>query len=108
MARHAWAASISGTRNGTANVSKVCVADDPYTGVAEGVVNTDVGVLVADGATPTQAHVNTLNTDWTAFLASHTGDIVVSVDTAKVTTKNQFLAAIAALLAVVDGSSILT
>lgn len=108
MARVAWAASVSGTRNGNVNVSSSGAADDPYTGVAEGVVATDVATLVADGASPTQAHVNTLNTDWTAFLASASGDVVLSVNTTNVTTKNQLRAAISRILEVVNGSGTLT
>lgn len=33
-----------------------------YTSVAA-----DIATLVADGASPTQGHVNTLNSDWSAF-----------------------------------------
>ena len=108
MARVAWAASVSGTRSGNVNVSAVSAADDPYTGAAEGVVAADVATLVADGATPTQAHVTTLNTDWTAFLASATGDVVISVNTTNITTRNQLRAAVAAILRMVEGSGYLT
>lgn len=42
------------------------------TAAAQATVTADIATLVADGATPTQAHVNTLNTDYTAFLATLT------------------------------------
>lgn len=35
-------------------------------------VAADVATLVADGASPTQAHVDTLNTDWGTFLTAYT------------------------------------
>lgn len=36
-------------------------------------VTTALGVLVADGASPTQAHVTTLNNAYTAFVAAQVG-----------------------------------
>lgn len=61
---------------------------------------TALGVLVTDGATPTQAHVNTANTAWTALKAQidtlvatapasvtvATGGILVNIDTTAVPT----------------------
>lgn len=70
---------------------------DAVNSVATTTVNSDVATLVADGATPTQAHVNTLNTDWTALKAG-TGaipsqtDLVVSFDGTKWTRSNLKLA----------------
>lgn len=59
-------------------------------------VAADVATLVADGATPTQGHVDTLNTDWTAYLASLTaaasaqsGDAVFTYNDSNVTTSAQ-------------------
>jgi hypothetical protein len=62
-----------------------------------------IAVLVADGATPTEAHVTTLNDAWTAYLAalatysasSASGNMVLSIDTAVVTTKRKFRAGLA-------------
>jgi hypothetical protein len=61
-----------------------------------------VAVLVADGATPTQAHVTTAN----AALPTVQGDLQVSYDTAKITTVNQLKAAFAQLLQAARGSGI--
>lgn len=86
---------------------------DVVNSVSTATVNTDVATLVADGASPTQAHVNTLNTDWTALKAG-TGaipaqtDVVLSFDAAVVGTKAKLRAAIEALLRIVEGSDNLT
>lgn len=61
-----------------------------------------VAVLVADGATPTQAHVTTAN----AALPAVQGDLNVSYDTAKITTVNQLKRACDALLQAARGAGI--
>lgn len=61
-----------------------------------------VAVLVADGASPTQAHVTTTN----AALPTIQGDLCVSYDTAKITTVNQLKKACDALLQAARGSGI--
>ena len=94
MARVAFYASVSGTRNGQVNVTAAGTADEPYAGAAASKVSTDVATLVADGATPTQAHVNTLNTDFTAFQAAATGSVVATIDKSAVTNLNQLKAAL--------------
>lgn len=62
-------------------------------------VATDVATLVADGATPTQAHVTTLNTDWavvnTALLTG--AGFKVLIDNSIFTTKNHVMTVLAAL-----------
>lgn len=71
-----------------------------------------VAVLVADGASPTQAHVTTLNTAWgplaTAVAAANTAstaaNVVLDIDTSVVTTKNGVKAAMRDLLRTLDGS----
>lgn len=66
----------------------------PVVTATSATVAADVATLVADGATPTQAHVTTLNTDWAALLAqinalaAETGDFYFSYDVAKITTLN--------------------
>ena len=57
-------------------------------------VTTDVATLVADGASPMQSHVNTLNTDYTALAATVNGDVTVIWDASTITTKNQLRAAL--------------
>jgi len=48
--------------------------DEKSYGAALGAVIADIATLVADGATPTQAHVSTLNTDWVT-LKKHVVDL---------------------------------
>ena len=85
-------------------------------GVAAGTLTTNVDaavtVLVADGASPTQAHVNTLKTAWdllaAAIAAANTAtaaaNVVLDIDTAVVTTRNGVKAAVRDLLRAVEGS----
>lgn len=84
--------------------------------VAAGTLTTNVAaavaVLVADGASPTQAHVNTLNTAWgllaTAIAAAATAtaaaNVVLDIDNSVVTTKNGVRAALRDIMRTVDGS----
>lgn len=92
---------------------------------ATATVAADVATLVADGATPTQAHVNTLNTDWGTFLtafntyaaavaaldttaaaATVSSDVTLLVNTSTVTTKNKLTEAVMALLSALrDGTN---
>lgn len=52
---------------------------------------TDLATLVADGASPTQAHVNTVNADHTnTLLGINTCDFNVIFDTTKITTLDQY------------------
>lgn len=85
---------------------------------ATATVAADVATLVADGASPTQAHVTTLNTDWGTLLAAintyvsqvngSTGDVTLTINTANVTNKRQLQSALRDILARIDGSNILT
>src|SRR5689334_15299312 len=62
-----------------------------------GTVATDIATLVSDGASPTQGHVNTLNTDWTAYKASIdaiSADCTLFYDPSKVQNRGQALALI--------------
>jgi hypothetical protein len=78
----------------------------------------DVAVLVADGATPTQAHVTTLNTDYTALataIATSVADVsanpsanVVIVWDATITKRAQLRSALRSALTLLNGSSILS
>jgi hypothetical protein len=98
----------------TQTVSSTAVAAD----IAA--VDAAVATLVADGATPTQAHVTTLNTaqgtldtDWAALLAGLPGipaaaDVVLSYNATNVVSKNILLRAIDRLVEVVKGSGDLT
>lgn len=91
------------------------VAAIVYTSVAA-----DIATLVADGATPTQAHVTTLNTHWTALKAlidtavalapsgAPSGNAVFSIDIASITTVNQLEAVIRAIRDHVEAANLLT
>jgi hypothetical protein len=69
-----------------------------------------IAVLVADGATPTEAHVTTLNDAWVIYLAAITaysassaaGNMVLSMDTAVVTTKRKARAGIATFMQAIN------
>lgn len=77
-------------------------------------VAADVATLVADGATPTQAHVTTLNTDWgtlntaLAAMVPETGDVYVSFDATKITTRRQLREALEQVLIQATGSGTVT
>lgn len=57
-------------------------------------VTTDVATLVADGASPTQAHVTSLNTAYTALAAAINGDVTVVWNGATITSVSQLKAAL--------------
>jgi hypothetical protein len=95
----------------TGNVS------DPTAGLpATATVAANIATLVADGATPTQAHVTTLNTNWGTFLtafnayaAAYLGaNATLLIDATAITTMNQLKAALAALLRQAAASTTLT
>lgn len=69
-------------------------------------VAADVATLVADGASPTQGHVNTLNTDWGTYLtaenAKRAGVVNIEYDTTL--TINQIREAIRSLLFKIEGT----
>lgn len=68
-------------------------------------VTAAIAVLVADGASPTQAHVTTLNTAWAAFIAK---DVTVFIgSTTNVNTKNKLCAALAAITRAALGTNLL-
>lgn len=98
---------------------------DTDTGTASGTLTTNVAaavaVLVADGALPTQAHVNTLNTAWgllataiaaakvstaAAVVASAPANVVLDIDTAVVTTQNGVRAAVRSIEQALRGSGL--
>lgn len=114
-----------------AQVAAVAAAATSTTNQAT--VAANVATLVADGATPTQAHVNTLNTNWAALntslnaetalgtavtnaLATVTidaasipaGDVTIVFNAATVVSINALKAALDRALQIVRGSSILT
>ena len=66
-------------------------------------VVTDTATLVADAASPTQGHVNTLNTDVTALNAALSGDVVLMWDSSVVTHRNQLRSALQAALKAGEG-----
>lgn len=83
-----------------------------------------LAVLVADGASPTQAHVNTANSAWTTLKAlidttvtdvaaisagpALTGDVALYVNAATVLTKNKLDEILRAMRFIIEGSSLLT
>lgn len=105
-------------------LTSATTADDDA-GTASGTLTTNVAaavaVLVADGASPTQAHVNTLNTAWgllataiatakTSTAAAKAGaagaNVILDIDTAVVTNQNGVRAALRRLTQAVEGSGL--
>lgn len=69
-------------------------------------VTAALAVLVADAASPTQAHVTTLNTAMTTFLAN---DVVLMINSsANVASKNKLDEILRAMRRLVEGSNLLT
>lgn len=67
-------------------------------------VTANVATLVADGASPTQGHVTTLNTNYTALAAAVSGaDVVVTWDASVVTSRSALRAALHKALEAVNG-----
>lgn len=66
-------------------------------------VTTNVATLVSDGATPTQGHVNTLNTNYTALAASIAGDVSVVWNATTITTRNQMRHALREAMRSIEG-----
>jgi hypothetical protein len=104
MARKSINLTLGQSLGGGKYSSSVASSDVPSF-PATTTVAADVATLVADGASPTQAHVTTLNSDWgtlnTAVAAVSTAissDMSVVWDNAKITNLNQLRAALNAAL----------
>lgn len=98
MARFAVGAKKFAVHNGVPSFT-VGHIDDPVGGTAEQGIVSATATLVADGATPTQAHVTTLNTNLTSFnnnLAA-AKDVIVSFDASTITSRSQLRQALAAI-----------
>ena len=120
MARIAFGATLNGDLGqGRFNTSAGSVAPATTSAaIANGTLRTDVAAavatLVADGASPTQAHVTTLNNAWgllntaigNAATAAAAANVVLDVDTGVVTTQNGIMAALRELMQTVKGSGL--
>lgn len=104
---------------GTALTSSIGRSAEPSAAIAAVVaaavaVTADVATLVADGASPTQAHVTTLNTDYTVLAAAIaampavSGDIFLNVNGANVLTINKYDEIMRSFRSLVGGSNVLT
>jgi hypothetical protein len=104
MARFSVSATMNAaTVNGTPTVASVGGTQDASGNTAT--VAANVATLVADGASPTQAHVTTLNTNWGALLNMITPtnkDVILSFDASVITTRTALRQAVAALLATIE------
>ncbi len=108
--------------NATTTVADKATLDAAVTATVTTTVAANVATLVADAGSPTQGHVNTLNTNWgvlltainalktaiTAFEADVGGtptqrDVVISFDATKTTSLGALKAATNALLRCVAG-----
>lgn len=116
MARVSVSLAVVGTVPAQGNAglfsNKGHVADVTQT-VASTTVAANIATLVADGASPTQAHVTTLNTNWALLLAGLPGippnaDVIISYNTTNVVSKNILNRAIADLIHLVNSAGDLT
>jgi len=92
---------------GAYSITAGTLADPNGTAPSTTTVAANVATLVADGASPTQAHVTTLNTNWGTFLTAYTaytggvGALTTNAafffDPAAVTTMNQARAILRAI-----------
>lgn len=120
MARVAVSLSVGSTTPGRERFDNVGHSPDPVPTVVASTYTTDkaafeaaLAVLVADGASPTQAHVTTCNNAYTTFKAELGGnpaaqDIVLSVDLAKITSVSQINFAVQTLLNILRGNKALS
>lgn len=86
---------------GNAQFTAKGVGDPIASAPASTTVAANIATLVADGASPTQAHVTTLNTNWGTFLTAYnltiaqiTADLTVAINTTNITTQRQALSAL--------------
>lgn len=64
---------------------------------------TDMAQLVTDAGSPTQGHVNTMNTDFGAANTSINEDVVLIINTGNVTTRAQMETALQQLRFAIQG-----
>ena len=77
-------------------------------GALYGVVVSTLATLVADGPSPTQAHVTAVNNAWTAYialLATAAGDMLLSINGTTITSGNQVRAGLLMMQSVLAGSN---
>lgn len=107
MANRVITVTLNQSIPGGYSISTGTLADPNGTPPSTATVAADVATLVADGASPTQAHVTTLNTDWGTFLTAETtyrggvsaltANASFFYDPSAVTTMNQALAILRAI-----------
>lgn len=106
MARDSYTATVS-SATGLPTVGRSAEASAQIA-AAQGAdltaVDNAVADLVADGASPTEGHVTTLNTAWTALKAdiqaiyAMNADVVLNFNGTNVVNKNNLRAAVAAIV----------
>lgn len=106
MAKATFSANIVASGNAEATIARELVAS-----VVKTATDTAVGVLVADGAAPTQAHVNDLAAAWAtleaaidAAVAQVSGNLVITIDNANITTLSKLRKALRAIEAAAEAS----
>ena len=94
-------------------IRQVGNSDDPVNTVSTAATAAAIAVLVADGASPTQGHVDTLATAWATLLAGTApipgrSDVLISYNTTAVGTKSVLREALRRLVAAAEGNDGLT
>lgn len=117
MARISAALTVARTTLGKESFTGVGVISDALNGASlatdQSAFETALATLVADGASPTQAHVTTVNNDYTTLKADITElpvntDVVVSVNTTNCPTITALRLALAQLLRSLQGTGYFT
>jgi len=108
MARQAFSVAITSTDRGLSGVGDARNCEDPLNTVSTAAVAAAIAVLVADGASPTQGHVDTLAAAWATLLAGTGGiparsDVVLSYDRTAAGNLSCLHAAIRKLIEASDG-----
>lgn len=108
MARSAYSVTLRTTfaNNGGYSFSTGASAPQPSTSAVEAAV----AVLEADGASPTQGHVNSLRSVWNALVTAlgvyGGGDMLLDINTSTTTTQTAARSAIRSLERALAGSGL--
>lgn len=116
MARVGITAAVQNSTYGSIKIGSKELVVDPAVGMTfastQATLVADLATLVADGASPTQAHVTAVNSDYTAFAATLgvapvVRDVIVSIDIAKVVSVNVLEEAFREIVKTIRGSGLL-
>ena len=110
MSRKSFGLSVKSNAADSPNIMPAHGISDVINTVSTGAVAAAIAPLVADGASPTEGHVSTLATAWTALLAGTgpvptTADAILSIDEVAIGNSSTLRACIRALQLAAEGST---